>query len=298
MRRPPSRRSVDVADRDLPAARAGVTERLAVWSSRRAWLTLAGWAIALVAAIAIIAAFVGDALSGDEEITSHTESRRADQLQQARFADGSPDVSEVVVVRSRTATTDEPRFQRRVRAVAAQVRAAGAEQVTTFYDSDERRLVSQDRHATGMLVALGRDAEDDIDAVVDAVRATDGREGFDVTIAGEHTLDADFDTLAGEDLRTGELGFGLPVALIVLLIVFGSAAACAGRAVHPSARFTVAVKERLMALATRSVPAPPRRRVAQLSNAGCQGFGSRSSATRRQSASSAPAATASCSVAS
>ena len=30
-----------------------MTERLAVWSSRRPWLTLAGWALALVAAIAI-----------------------------------------------------------------------------------------------------------------------------------------------------------------------------------------------------------------------------------------------------
>src|SRR5215207_7827809 len=200
-------------------------ERLAVWSSRRPWLTLAGWAVALVAAIAITAIFVGDALSGDEEITSNTESKRADRLQFARFADGSPDVSEVVVVRSRTATADEPRFERRVQALAAAVQAAGAEQVTTFYDSGERRLVSQDRRASGMLVALGRDAEDDIEDVVDAVQAADGRDGLQVTITGEHTLEADFDTLAGEDLRNGELGFGLPVALIVLLIVFGSVVA-------------------------------------------------------------------------
>jgi uncharacterized membrane protein YdfJ with MMPL/SSD domain len=202
-----------------------MTERLAVWSGRRPWLTLAGWAVVLVAAIAITAAFVGDALSGDEEITSNTESRRADGLQLARLADGSPDVSEVVVVRSPTATADAPRFERRVQALAADVQAAGAEQVTTLYDSGERRLVSLDRHASGMLVAMGRDAEDDIEDVVDAVQAADGRDGFEVTITGEHTLQADFDTLAGEDLRNGELGFGLPVALIVLLIVFGSVVA-------------------------------------------------------------------------
>ena len=64
-----------------------MTERLAVWSSRRPWLTLAGWALALVAAIAISAAFLGDALSGDEEVTSDTESRRADELAFERFAD-------------------------------------------------------------------------------------------------------------------------------------------------------------------------------------------------------------------
>src|SRR5215207_6255054 len=130
-----------------------MTERLAVWSSRRPWLILAGWAL------------------------------------------------------------------------AAEVSAAGAEQVATFYESGERQLVSGDRDATGLLVALGRDAEDDIEDVVDAVRAADGRDGFEVAITGEHTLEADFDTLAADDLRSGELGFGLPVALIVLLIVFGSAVA-------------------------------------------------------------------------
>ena len=204
-----------------------MTGQLAVWSSRRPWLTLAGWALALVAAIAITAAFLGDALSGDEEVTSDTESRRADELRFERFASerGRPGVSEVVVVRSATATVDEPRFERPVRALAADLQLAGATQVTTFYDSGERRLVSSDRDATGMLVALGPDAEDDIEGVVDAVQAADGHGGLDAAITGEFTLDADFSTLAGEDLKNGELGFGLPAALIVVLIVFGSVVA-------------------------------------------------------------------------
>jgi RND superfamily putative drug exporter len=102
---------------------------------------------------------------------------------------------------------------------------AGAAQVTTFYDSGEPRLVSRDRDATGMLVALGPDAEDDIEGVVDAVHAADGRGGLHTAITGEFTLDSDFSTLAGEDLKNGELGFGLPAALIVLLLVFGSVVA-------------------------------------------------------------------------
>jgi uncharacterized membrane protein YdfJ with MMPL/SSD domain len=204
-----------------------MTERLAVWSGRRPWLTLAGWVVALVVAIGLTAAFVGDALSGDEEITSATDSRRADELRSERFAGErrGRGVTEVIVVRSRTATVDEPQFERRVQALAAEVRAAGAEQVTTYYDSGEAKFVSGDRDATGMLVALGRDAEDDIEDVVDAVRAADGRDGFRAAITGEFTLETDFDSLAGEDLRNGELGFGLPVALIVLLIVFGSVVA-------------------------------------------------------------------------
>jgi putative drug exporter of the RND superfamily len=206
-----------------------MTERLAVSSSRRPWLALAGWALALVAAIAITAAFLGDALSGDEEVTSGTDSRRADELVSERFAVErgglGQGATEVVVVRSSGATVDEPRFERRVRAITGELQLAGATQVTTFYDGGERRLVSQDRDATAMLVAAGPDAEDDIEGIVEAVEGADGRGGFDATITGEFTLDADFDTLAGEDLKNGELGFGLPAALIVLLIVFGSVVA-------------------------------------------------------------------------
>ena len=206
-----------------------MTQKLAVWSGRRPWLALASWGLALVAAIAVTAAFLGDALEGEEEVTRDTESRRADELVFERFAAvrGTPglDASEVVVVRSPEARVDEPRFERQVGAIAGELQLAGATQVTTFYDTGERRLVSRNRDATGMLVALGPDAEDDIEGVVEAVEAADGRAGFDVAITGEHTLDADFDTLAEEDLKNGELGFGLPVALVVLLVVFGSVVA-------------------------------------------------------------------------
>jgi uncharacterized membrane protein YdfJ with MMPL/SSD domain len=203
-----------------------MTEQLAVWCSRRPWATLAGWTLALAAAVAITAAFLGSALSGDEEVTSDTEARRADELRFERSADGpgrrERAVSEVIVVRSARATVDDPRFARLVRALAAELRRAGATHVTTFYDAGERRLVSRDRDAAGILVALGRDAEDDIEGIVDAVRAADGRDGFEAAITGEFTLDADFSALADEDLRNGELEFGLPAALIVLLVVFGS----------------------------------------------------------------------------
>ena len=202
-----------------------MTERLAIWTGRRPRLTLASWGLALVVSIAITGAFLGDALSGGEEVTSDTESRRADRLQAQRVAGGQPDATEVVVVRSATATVDQPRFQRRVETLAGELEEAGAADVATFYDTGDQRLVSPDEHASGMLVALGRDAEDDVEDAVDAVRRADAQGGFEVAITGEYTLDHDFSTLAGEDLRNGELGFGLPAALIVLVLVFGSVVA-------------------------------------------------------------------------
>ena len=190
-----------------------MTEQLAVWSSRRPWTAVAIWFVALVAAIAVTAAFVGDALSGDEEITSDTESRRADDLRFERFAAerGRPGrgVSEVVVVRSATAALDEPRFERRVRALAAELQQEGATGVTTFYDSGERRLVSQDRDATAMLVTLGRrDAEDDIEDVVEAVQRADGRDGFDTAITASSRATATSPRWPGRICRTASLGSG------------------------------------------------------------------------------------------
>jgi putative drug exporter of the RND superfamily len=203
-----------------------MTERVTIWSSRRPWRVVAGWVVALLAASAIAAAFLGDALSGDEEVTGNPESTRADELRSQRFAEGSgggtPETSEVVVLSSRAVTVDQPGFERQADELAAELRAAGAAQVITFYDTGMPRLVSPDRDTTAMLVGLGPDAEDEIEGVVDAVQAVDERSTFDAAITGEFTLDDDFSTLAGEDLANGELGFGLPAALIVLLLVFGS----------------------------------------------------------------------------
>ena len=44
-------------------------------------------------------------------------------------------------------------------------------------------------------------------------------------ITGTRTVDNDFDTLSQSDLKHGELAFGLPAALIVLMLVFGAVVA-------------------------------------------------------------------------
>src|SRR5438477_156876 len=53
----------------------------------------------------------------------------------------------------------------------------------------------------------------------------DGRDGFRVTITGSGTIDHDFNDLSQHDLKSGELGVGLPAALVVLVLVFGAVAA-------------------------------------------------------------------------
>ncbi len=62
----------------------------------------------------------------------------------------------------------------------------------------------------------------DIAAIDHMIRSFNGRGGFAVNITGANTLSHDFDSLSQHDLKSGELQFGLPAALIVLVLVFGS----------------------------------------------------------------------------
>jgi putative drug exporter of the RND superfamily len=73
-----------------------------------------------------------------------------------------------------------------------------------------------------MTLVLGHDPEAGIVDVLDEVTAADSSAAFDVTITGLNTLDHDFTKLSESDLGNGELKFGLPAAMIVLILVFGA----------------------------------------------------------------------------
>lgn len=224
-----------------------MTGRIAAWTSRRPLRTTLVWALALLVAVALVSAFLGDALTSEEHLTNDSESERAHAL----HFDPARDPSEVVVVSSRRQRIDDASFHRRVESLAAQLRNAGATRVISFYETGEPSLVSADRHAMRLPVAVGTDPEERIEHVVAAVERADGGP-FDVKITGEWTLDADFSTLADEDLRRGELAFGLPAALIVLLVVFGSVVAAVVPLVLALAAIVVALA--LAALVGQAFP--------------------------------------------
>jgi uncharacterized membrane protein YdfJ with MMPL/SSD domain len=194
-----------------------MTERLARACARRPWRVLGGWVLAVVASVVLIATLLGEALTSTAEVTTPTDSRRADQLLAERRGSG-PAPSEVVVVRSPTLTAEDPAFQDQVRRLRQQAMATGVlDQAAAA--RVEQLPVSPDRHAVLVPLPL---RGDDVEPLVELVQAADGRGGFDVEIVGEATADRDFEELSGQDLREGELLFGLPAAIVVLLLVFGS----------------------------------------------------------------------------
>jgi RND superfamily putative drug exporter len=201
-----------------------MTERLARASSRRPWLVVGLWLILILTAFVLIAMFL--AFEGEAEITRTTESKQAERI----LAEGFPQeaatgnaISEVVVVRAESGDIRTEATRARVAALAYELRRAGAERVVTY--AEERSLVSQDGDSTVLLLALGRDGEDDVEDVVDVVERLDYKPAYRAAVTGERTADADEDAASLEDLKKGELFFGAPLALVVLLLVFGAVVA-------------------------------------------------------------------------
>jgi uncharacterized membrane protein YdfJ with MMPL/SSD domain len=201
-----------------------VTERLARASTRRPWLVVGLWLIVILTAFVLVGMLL--AFEGEAEVTRTTESKQAERILDEGFpqegASGNA-ITEVVVVRADDGEARSAATRARVAALADELRAAGATRVVTY--GEERRLVSRDGDSTVLLLALGRDGEDDVEDVVDVVERLDKEPGYRAAVTGGWTADADEDEASLEDLKKGELFFGAPLALVVLLLVFGTVVA-------------------------------------------------------------------------
>jgi uncharacterized membrane protein YdfJ with MMPL/SSD domain len=200
------------------------TQSLASASARHPWRTIAAWIAVSVLAIAAIATLLGGSLTTEGTPTNNPESTRAlGAIERAFPPEPGSLVTDLIVVRSERYTVDSPEYESFVRGLVGEVDETTAEPVRTYLDDTIGSLVSQDRHATVVQIAPFTDSE--TEAVIDTVERRDEHADFAVSVTGVETLDHDFNLLSQEDLKSGELQFGLPAALIILLLVFGAVVA-------------------------------------------------------------------------
>ena len=193
----------------------GVTERLARASSRHPWRTMLAWLGAIVVALVSAVLFLPGNLTTNGHVTGNPESKQAEDLFAHRFPPDKNGVDELIVVRSPSRTVSDPAFRSFVGRLDAEGKATGV--VHRAFPLQ----VSRDRHA--LLIGVQRKA--DVDKLLSVVERNDGRDGFSVVMTGEGTLDHDFNGLSQHDLKSGELQVGLPAALVVLVLVFGTVVA-------------------------------------------------------------------------
>jgi putative drug exporter of the RND superfamily len=200
---------------------------MARWCASHPWRTLGVWITAAAVSVVLIGAFLADALTTEGDFVGTPESQRAIDLMHQRLGLKEP-VRDVVIVRSSSNAVTDPVFQQRVEKIHDQLVAAAAGAPVrvgpTYYQTHAQSQISRDQHSTLIAVTMPgseiNNAGDNIVPLLDVVQAANGR-GYQVLATGQATLSRDFTKLSESDLGKGE-GIGIPIALLILLAVFGT----------------------------------------------------------------------------
>lgn len=208
------------------------TASLARTSARHPWRTIVLWCLCLVIAIVLSSLLLQDVLTSEVGFAGTPESQRGSDLIEDRLH--IPRQSEeIIIVRAPPdggLTVDDAEFRSTVETLYDEILALGPsviESGLTYYRTGAEALVSGDRRTTIMpLVMAGDldDAESHIDRVRAIVNRADRETPFTILITGDASLSKDWMEVAERDLRTAEF-FGIPIAVVVLVIVFGAVVA-------------------------------------------------------------------------
>jgi len=194
----------------------GLTERLARGCAARPRLTLALWGVAVLVALALVATTL-HGLSSQGNVEGNPESTKAkDTIARAFPGEVASEQQDVIVATSSRYKVGSPQFRAFGKQLAAALRATGEVRGARTV------AVSPDRHSALVSVHIGSDSgAGPVEQVVE--KANGG--AFEVGITGYHSTGYDFGKQSQTDLEKGELAFGLPAALIVLVLVFAAVVA-------------------------------------------------------------------------
>ncbi len=205
------------------------SQGLARMSARHPWRVIGVWIALFVVAGFLTSMFLSGALTTQADFTNNPEAKQAQTLLEDRLT-GPRHSQEIVIVRSDSATVDDPAFRAYVEGLRGDIVALGpriVQQATDFYQTQSPLLVSKDRHETLVPVAMAGtldDASDNIGRLLAVTLHADHPAGFHVLVAGESTSGEDSKSISEGDLKRGE-SIGIVFALLILLLVFGTVAA-------------------------------------------------------------------------
>ncbi|EXU68765.1 membrane protein [Streptomyces sp. PRh5] len=209
----------------------GIAARAGSWSARHRWAAVGGWVLLVILALAV-GSMTGRVDVTDSEQVPGESGRVSKILDEAGIDDAA---GETVLIQAKGGqtndgqakggglTADDPAFRKAVDAVMAGVRDTG--QVTALRSPYETKTISADRRSALVQFEMRGDAEkaaDHIQPVLDAVdQARDGHQDLRIEEFGDASGQKAFDDAFGDDFTQAEYS-ALPVALGILLIVFGA----------------------------------------------------------------------------
>jgi RND superfamily putative drug exporter len=198
-----------------------ITQRLSRAAALHPWRVVVAWGLVLAGSVVVIGTLLGSAFTSDASLTTNPDSAQADEIIANNFVQVDR-IDEAVIIHSSYLTVDDPEFKAFVADVRDSIESTGATQVVRDPYAPDQLATSEDGHAAVVTLVLAHDSDAGIQGVLARVAIADSAADFDVDITGTNTLDHDFNELSESDLTEGELKFGLPAAMIVLILVFGA----------------------------------------------------------------------------
>ena len=190
------------------------TARIATWSARHRW-----WVIAASAIVVLLAMFAISTVETkflDDDAPAVGESGKGLDLINERF-DLDEEPAEQLVFSNLSLDVDDPVFRSTVEGLIRDLRAIpGVTSVSSFYDTGDSNMVSEDRHVLLAQVEV----RGNIDGVLDTVgAAAEEASGFEIAIAGFQSLEKQSEEIVEEDFGR-ILVISLGLGLIILLLAF------------------------------------------------------------------------------
>ena len=211
-------------------------ESIARASSRHPWRTVVIWAVVLFAGFAGVSTLLSPALSNDFDFTNNPEAVQAQKLLEQKGLEQDVSPESFVLVGGEGATSD-PAFAEKVNAALDDLRALDPSVVLVVpsgypvseQDASDPQVAalgpidSEDGTAVLFTVILTGDTDKTAEQVqnLDTIRERYSTDGTTMYALGEPTSTDDFKKISEEDFKKGD-AIGIVVAMIVLLVVFGS----------------------------------------------------------------------------
>jgi RND superfamily putative drug exporter len=200
----------------------------AAWARRSAAhpkRVIAVWAAALLSSLAIVGALLSGALTTGATFTGTPESQQAKTLITDRIGIRETDTEAVIVT---SALGRSASLRPTVELLASRIEALGHSVVVgviTPWSSGARPGMIASNGSSALLdvrmAGAYQDQKAHIAKLLAVTRSSESSSGEKILVSGQGSIAHDSEAAVQRDLKTGE-AIGIPVALLVLLLVFGT----------------------------------------------------------------------------
>ena len=197
------------------------TGRIGNWSARHRWWVVAASALFIVLAMFILNTVETEFLDYDGE----GESVKGNNLVEERF-DVVPVPTEQLVFSNPSLDANDPVYRTTVEGLVRDLRALPeVESVTSYYDTNDPSMLSENGSVLLAQVVIkgdADDAEDKIDAILDTVHAAgEDADGFEIAMGGATSIQKQVEDIDKEDFSS-MIVVTMVLALVLMLIAFRS----------------------------------------------------------------------------